>query len=188
MVEDGFSIHKAHCERVYASTSSANTRRRMGDLERGASQAVHRRRLTAQTDCQCHGREAPVRNHVSVPPFILHVQHGQKLRASREVQLKNRFKKWDVKKYIPDDDLKIMLSLKRKRQSAGKDARFQYKGHDVEQERMERAWKRQRGPLPSPECRFQSLALIAGLNTVFSCPIIYHNVHFATAQSSRRST
>ncbi|KAF6239042.1 hypothetical protein HO173_002914 [Letharia columbiana] len=68
-----------------------------------------------------------------------------------EVQLKNRFKKWDVKKYIPDDDLRVMLSLKRKRQSLGKDARFQYKGHDVEQERMERAWKRQRGPLQSPD-------------------------------------
>ncbi|MCJ1456035.1 hypothetical protein MMC28_006392 [Mycoblastus sanguinarius] len=68
-----------------------------------------------------------------------------------EVQLKNRFKKWDVKKYIPDDDLRIMLSLKRNRQIFGKDARFQYKGHDVEQERIERAWKRQRRPLRSPE-------------------------------------
>lgn len=82
------------------------------------------------------------------------------LTAISEVQLKNRFKKWDVKKYIPDNDLKIMLALKRKRQSDGKDARFQYKGHNVEQERMERAWKRQRGPLLSPECKSYSLRLI----------------------------
>ena len=107
------------------------------------------------------------------------------LRASREVQLKHRFKKWDVKKNIPDDDLKIMLSLKRKRQSAGKDARFQYKGHDVEQERMERAWKRQRGPLLSPDCGFESLTLIAGLNPLSSRATIHYNVHFATAKPSR---
>ena len=84
------------------------------------------------------------------------VQSAKILKPSRDVQLKNRFKKWDVKKYIPDDDLKIMLSLKRKRLDVGKDARFQYKGHDVEQERMERAWKRQKGPLLSPECELQS--------------------------------
>ena len=92
------------------------------------------------------------------------------MRPSREVQLKNRFKKWDVKKYIPDDDLRVMLSLKRKRQSLGKDARFQYKGHDVEQERMERAWKRQRGPLQSPDCEFQSLGWIAGLKLSLVVP------------------
>ena len=92
------------------------------------------------------------------------------MRPSREVQLKNRFKKWDVKKYIPDDDLRVMLSLKRKRQRLGKDARFQYKGHDVEQERMERAWKRQRGPLQSPDCEFQSLGWIAGLKLSLVVP------------------
>lgn len=68
-----------------------------------------------------------------------------------EVQLKNRLKKWGVNKNIPQNDMSIMLSLKRKRQSVGKDALFQYKGHDVEQERIERACKRQRGPLLSPD-------------------------------------
>ena len=45
----------------------------------------------------------------------------------------------------------------------GKDGRFNYEGHDIEQERIKRAWKRQRGPLLSPDCEFQSLRLIAGL-------------------------
>lgn len=74
-----------------------------------------------------------------------------------------------------------MLSLKRKRQRAGKDARFQYKGHDVEQERMERAWKRQKGPLLSPEREFQRLRVIASLIKVSSCSTIHQNVHLAAA-------
>ncbi len=46
-----------------------------------------------------------------------------------------------------------MLALKRKRQALGKDIRFQYKGHDVEQERLERAYKRQKRQLASPTCK-----------------------------------
>lgn len=98
------------------------------------------------------------------------MQTGKKLRPSREVQLKYRLKKWGVKKYIPDDDLRIMLSVKRKRQRLGKDTRFQYKGHDVEQERMERASKRPRGPLQSPDCESQSLGWIAGLRLSLVVP------------------
>ncbi|KAL9103885.1 MAG: hypothetical protein Q9163_001122 [Psora crenata] len=68
-----------------------------------------------------------------------------------EVQLKRRFEKWGVKKYIPQDDLKIMLSMRRKRQRIGEDVRFQWRGRNVEQERIERASKRIKGPLMSPE-------------------------------------
>ncbi|ERF71275.1 hypothetical protein EPUS_05327 [Endocarpon pusillum Z07020] len=68
-----------------------------------------------------------------------------------EVQLKRRFEKWGVKKYIPENDLKTMIYIKRKRQENGEDSRFQWRGHDVEQERIERASKRIKGPLNSPE-------------------------------------
>ena len=50
--------------------------------------------------------------------------------------------------------MKTMLALKRKRQALGKDIRFQYKGHDVEQERLERAYKRQRRELATPTCKW----------------------------------
>ena len=43
-----------------------------------------------------------------------------------------------------------MLSWKRKHHAKGKDVRFQYKGPEIEQERIERAHKRQKGPLLSP--------------------------------------
>jgi hypothetical protein len=75
-----------------------------------------------------------------------------------ETQLKHRFEKWDVKKNIPDEDMTTMLALKRKRQAIGKDIRFQYKGHIVEQERMERADKRQKRDLKSPTCKKQQHA------------------------------
>ena len=49
--------------------------------------------------------------------------------------------------------MKAMLALKRQRQARGKDTRFQYKGHDVEQERLERAEKRRRREMASPTCK-----------------------------------
>lgn len=46
--------------------------------------------------------------------------------------------------------MNIMLSLRRKSHVEGKEVRFQYKGVDIEQQRIERADKRQKGPLLSP--------------------------------------
>ncbi|KAM0799856.1 hypothetical protein BDR22DRAFT_854479 [Usnea florida] len=66
-----------------------------------------------------------------------------------EKQLKYQFKKWGLKKYVSDQDLTKMLSLKRKRQEQGKDTKFEYRGHIFEQERLERASKRRKGPLIS---------------------------------------
>ena len=118
----------------------------MQDLERGPGEAAPRRH------CCYNGGEAQFDHHVRLIPIALDLQRRKILRTSRKVQRKNRFTKWHVQKYISDDDLRIMLSLIRKRQLAGKDCRFNYKGHDVEQERIERAWKRQRWPLLSPDC------------------------------------
>lgn len=59
--------------------------------------------------------------------------------ASSGVLLEHGFQKWGVSIGTSRD---TMLSLKRKRQSVGKDAGFQYRGRDVERERIERAWKR----------------------------------------------
>ncbi len=67
----------------------------------------------------------------------------------REKQLKYQFNKWGLKKYISDRDLTTMLSFKRKRQEVGKDTAFVYRGHPFEQERLERASKRRKGPLMS---------------------------------------
>lgn len=66
-----------------------------------------------------------------------------------EKQLKYQFNKWDLKKYISGRDLSAMLSFKRKRQELGKDTGFIYRGHLFEQERLERASKRRKGPLMS---------------------------------------
>lgn len=43
----------------------------------------------------------------------------------------------------------IMLSMKKDCDAAGKQVRFQYKGHEIDQGRIERASKRRKGPLPS---------------------------------------
>ena len=71
----------------------------------------------------------------------------------REKQLKHRFEKWDVKRNIDDADMTSMLALRRKFLASGKDIRFQYKGHNVEEEKLERAGKRRRRELASPTCK-----------------------------------
>lgn len=43
-----------------------------------------------------------------------------------------------------------MVAIMRKRRAMGRAIRIQYKGHDVEPERLERASKRFKGPLDSP--------------------------------------
>ena len=70
-----------------------------------------------------------------------------------------------------------MLSMKRKRQAIGDDARFEWRGHNIEQERIERASKRMKGPLSSPQRRFlrhdNSMVLIPVLSHSGSHQIIY---------------
>ena len=46
--------------------------------------------------------------------------------------------------------MRLMLALKRKRQVDGKDTRFQYNGHEIDEERIERACKRHKGLLNAP--------------------------------------
>ena len=75
-------------------------------------------------------------------------------------------------KNINDDDMTTMLALKRKRQTLGKDIRFQYKGHDVEQERLERAYKRQIGSPKIGPC-LRTFNVIPNNSEAISC--IKHN-------------
>lgn len=99
-----------------------------------------------------------------------------------EVQLKRRFEKWCVKKYIPEHDLKIMLSMKRKQQEIGGDARFQWRGHDIDQARIERASKRMRGPLMSPECELMIHDNFLALTTILSYSSSYQGVQLRASQ------
>lgn len=46
--------------------------------------------------------------------------------------------------------MQLMLALKPKRQGDGKDTRFQYNGHEIDEERIERACKRHKGLLYAP--------------------------------------
>ena len=82
---------------------------------------------------------------------------SDRLTVRSDKQLKHRLHKWGVKKYIPSTDMDIMHAIKRKRQAEGKDIRFQFHGHEVEQERIERAYKRRKGPLSSPRGKDLSL-------------------------------
>ncbi|KAL8725089.1 MAG: hypothetical protein Q9181_006548 [Wetmoreana brouardii] len=75
-------------------------------------------------------------------------------------QLKDQFRKWQVKKNFSKQDLAWMASMKRKRGALGKGARFQQHGHDVEEERLERALKRHRSRMDTPESVPMSLKLV----------------------------
>lgn len=59
-------------------------------------------------------------------------------------QLKDRFRDWDVKKYISNQDMEIMLSLKIQHSAVDKDVKFEYRGHPIEPERLNRALKRRK--------------------------------------------
>ena len=74
----------------------------------------------------------------------------QRLTVRSEKQLKHRLQKWDINKNIPTEDMKTMVSLKRKRQALGKTVNIKYKGHDADQEKLDRADKRFKSPLGSP--------------------------------------
>ncbi|KAI4238682.1 MAG: hypothetical protein LQ349_000925 [Xanthoria aureola] len=75
-------------------------------------------------------------------------------------QLKDQFRKWHVNKYFTKQELAWMASETRKRGGLGKRARFQHHGHEVEEERLERALKRQRSRLYTPESPPKSLKLV----------------------------
>ena len=114
--------------------------------------------------------------------------YQKRLIANSEVQLKDRFKKWHVKKYIPENDLKIMLSIKRKRQAIGDDAHFQWRGRNIEQERIERASKRIKGPLLSPKSE-----LLSHIDRMILIPVLsdsgsYQSIYFTASNTSKCST
>ena len=46
-----------------------------------------------------------------------------------------------------------ILSVKTQYDVAGKQVRIQYKDHDIDHERIERAFKRRKGPLNAPSCK-----------------------------------
>lgn len=71
---------------------------------------------------------------------------------TRTAQLKDQFRKWQVKKNFSKQELAWMASEKIKRGALGKRARFQHHGHEVEEERLERALKRHRSQMDTPEC------------------------------------
>lgn len=85
--------------------------------------------------------------------FLLPPHHRNALSSTNiisEKELKDRFQKWGVGKYISDQDMSIMLSMKKDYEATGKHPRFQYKGHEIYQGRIERASKRRKEPLASP--------------------------------------
>ena len=75
------------------------------------------------------------------------------LTLKSETQLKRRFQLWGVRKYIPQQDMTAILSVKTQHDVAGKQVRIQYKDHDIDHERIERAFKRRKGPLNAPRCK-----------------------------------
>ena len=70
-----------------------------------------------------------------------------------KTQLKRRFQIWGVRKYIPHQDMTAILSVKTQHNAAGNQVRIQYKNHNVGHERIERAFKRRKGPLNGPRCK-----------------------------------
>ena len=75
------------------------------------------------------------------------------LTLDSETQLKRRFQFWGIKKYIPHQDMTAILSLKMRHDAAGEKVRIQYKDHEVDHDRIERALKRRKGPLSGPRCK-----------------------------------
>ncbi len=64
------------------------------------------------------------------------------------MQLKHRLRQWGINKYISAYDMAIMGSLLQKHQMPGFNVRVLYKGHNVSQERIERACRRKKIVLP----------------------------------------
>ncbi|KAL8705948.1 MAG: hypothetical protein Q9201_000942 [Fulgogasparrea decipioides] len=75
-------------------------------------------------------------------------------------QLKDQFGKWQVKKNFSKQELAWMASMQRKRGALGKRARFQQHGYDVDEERLERALKRPRPRMDTPDSSPTSLKIL----------------------------
>ena len=72
------------------------------------------------------------------------------LTTESETELKRRLRLWGVKKYVPHQDMIAILSVKTQHEAAGRQVRIQYKNRDVDQERIEREFKRRKGLLNDP--------------------------------------
>ena len=72
------------------------------------------------------------------------------MRINSVKQLKHRLELWNIRKYIPNSDLKIMVALMRKRLEEGKETKLQYRGVDIEKERLDRASRRIKDEVTSP--------------------------------------
>ncbi len=74
------------------------------------------------------------------------------LTADSKKQLKDRFRKWGVKKYISEADMGIMLLLRDHHQTARHCISFEDRGHMLGADRIERAFKRWKGSLVPCDC------------------------------------
>ena len=72
-------------------------------------------------------------------------------------QLKHRFQKWEIKKYISGNDMEIMLSLQYTHRSAGRDVRFKCNGRPITPERLQQALRKRKEPLIPPTCQCPDL-------------------------------
>lgn len=115
----------------------------MGGMARSTDKALFGRWFVAQRCCRCYGEISPFLDQVRdtrVPDY--------RLTSESEKQLKHRFQKWGVRKYIRDRDMAIMLSFHEQYRQAGYQVKFHYRGHEVEQERINRASRRRKRVLP----------------------------------------
>ena len=125
-------------------------RRRLGDLSQKANRAVCGKRYLTYGHCRYNGAKTQLCYHVLNTLFgFLWLL----LTLDSETQLKRRFQLWGVKKYIPHQDMTVILWLKMQHDAAGEQVRIWYKGHEVDQDRIERALKRRKGPLNRPRCK-----------------------------------
>lgn len=74
-----------------------------------------------------------------------------------DTQLKHRFRRWNVKKNIPDSDMATMLYFWREGKAIGKNLRFLYRGRELEDERIERASKRRKISFSPPTCEWPKI-------------------------------
>jgi len=61
---------------------------------------------------------------------------------SRPKQLKHILTKWNLKKNVSPADMEVMLAIKRQRSAEEKPTQFTYCGHRVPEQKLERAAKR----------------------------------------------
>ena len=74
--------------------------------------------------------------------------------TNSEKQLKHRLEKWSTIKKIRDEDMRIIVAIKRKRNEEGKTTALTYYGHIVDEKKVQRACKRFKSSdsLPTSKC------------------------------------